>query len=297
MKRIALLGFLALCPAFGQVVSNVKIQPNCVLPVGPWVVAGTYNFQIDNAFSQCVAWTVTYASSGFSVVSIDIQAAVDAGNTPGAYQTWATAGGTVASGINPNTATTQAESTFTGYFRWVRVHAVLTGTGALNGSLTGNNSATGGGGGGGGGCTAPCTVIGPNATGAAPTQPPVFVSSVDGAGNVLPLQACTNSVVINTASSGLTQLIAASGTKVIRVCHWSGVPTTAVAVQLEYGTGSACGTGTTALSGNYGSAAGVLAFAFDFGPEAALLTPAGKALCLNLGAAIQLDGTITYSQY
>ena len=104
--------------------------------------------------------------------------------------------------------------------------------------------------------------------------------------------ACTNSVVINTSSSGSTELVALTASQIIRVCHFTIVAASPVTVTLNYGTGSACGTGTTALTGAMTS---ITTIDTDFRGE--LRTPASNALCLNLGTAVSTQGVMTYAKY
>lgn len=85
----------------------------------------------DNRQQGCTNWVITYTSSGFTVLSLAFQSSADTNGTPTA---WGSFAGTVVTGINPNTAITQATSTFTGYYPWLRVNlSGLTGTGTVRG--------------------------------------------------------------------------------------------------------------------------------------------------------------------
>jgi hypothetical protein len=258
---------------------------------------------IDNTTSQCYEWTVSYnATSGISAVSLAVQGAPNNSGTPGSWGNFqGQVGGTLVTGSNPNTAV-QATSTFTGALPYVRVNlASITGSGTVRGVLYGfkNGGAAGGGGGGGGAsCPSgtPCIVIGPTATGSAPSTAPVYVAGRDGNGNVYPPIACTLSAPISASASGNTQIVAASSGKVIYVCHWDFTPTTSgnsVGLTLEQGTGSNCATGTAALTGKL---ANVVALAMDYwtGPIA---TSASGAVCINLDASVAGTGTILYAQF
>lgn len=101
----------------------------------------------------------------------------------------------------------------------------------------------------------------------------------------------TASAAINDSASGLTQVIAAVTGKAIYVAGYTVVANAAVTVQWEYGTGTACATGTTALTGP-------MSFAANGGaaPRQTLFVPSGDALCLNLGAAVQVGGSVSYAQ-
>jgi len=104
---------------------------------------------------------------------------------------------------------------------------------------------------------------------------------------------CTQSAVITLTTSGLTQIIAASGNQVIHICNISIAFASGVNVQLETGTGTNCASSTTALTGTYQS---ILTLALDF-VNGTLNTPAGVALCVNLGASVTGGGVIEYIQY
>jgi hypothetical protein len=77
---------------------------------------------------------------------------------------------------------------------------------------------------------------------------------------------------------------------VITVCSLSLSSSAATNITLDYGTGSACSTGTTALSGVYQS---ILTMALD-GLNLAL--PSSQALCLNSSASVTAGGIILYVQ-
>lgn len=131
-----------------------------------------------------VDWRMTYVSNGFSAISLEIESAPD---SAGAAGTWVSFNGTVEEGINPNTSTTLASTRVFGFNPWVSVTlASKTGTGTITGVIYGCREPGCGGvglsGSSGSGCDAmtPCTVIGPNAVGAVPTEDPVQMSAFDG---------------------------------------------------------------------------------------------------------------------
>ena len=64
----------------------------------------------------------------------------------------------------------------------------------------------------------------------------------------------------------------------------------------EYGTGSNCGAGTTALTGAYGLVAQFGA-AKGSGLGPVLVVPAGNALCAVNSAAVQVSGSLAYTQF
>lgn len=127
MKRLSLylpLGLLALFP--GNLVKGQSVgtpPPDCIFFVSANLTAGssgTISYPVntvtgitgfDNRTLACQTWTFSYVATATSgtITSLDFQAATGA-VTPGSYSTW---GGTVATGINPNTSSVQGTSTFT----------------------------------------------------------------------------------------------------------------------------------------------------------------------------------------
>lgn len=103
------------------------------------------------------------------------------------------------------------------------------------------------------------------------------------------------SAAINTASSGNVEVVALSGSTLVYVCGFSLIADAAVDVQFIYGTGTACATGETDLTGIWGLGAnGGIAV-----PNAGAVqfkAPAGNALCIENSGAVQVSGHVTYVQ-
>jgi hypothetical protein len=141
----------------------------------------------DNRTTACTTWYLVYQSSGFSVVSIEFQAAPDLNQAPGTYATWPN----LASGALPLTSTVGGSITGYKYQPWVRVKLnTATGTGQLNGTLVGyrpfaGQDATAFGGGTG---AASQQVQGTAATGASPVGNPVYIAGLDNGNLVRPLR-------------------------------------------------------------------------------------------------------------
>ena len=126
----------------------VKFEPVHVVhaqaPV-PCTIQGTFtasgtSVQIDNRRTGCYQWRVNYASTGFSVISIQLEEAPDAGGVPG---TWAafTGSGVVVDGSNPSTSTNSAIIGVHSGAAWVRLNlATATGTGQVTYQVWGANS-------------------------------------------------------------------------------------------------------------------------------------------------------------
>lgn len=256
--------------------------------------------QIDNRDKACIAWTISYSSTGLSALSIEVDGASDVNGAPGSWATFQSVTGvTLESGSNPSTTVGQESATFTGFAPWVSIYvSSITGSGSIRANLYGDRNGlggSGGGGGGGSGCTTPCPVYGVDAIGVTPTVAPVNTGGVDSAGLVFDHQFCTLAAPIAIAAPGTgdTQILALSGTTSIRVCRISLTTSANTNIQFDYGTGTNCGTGTTHLTGVYSSVATLSE------PEnnAYWVLPAGKALCISQSASSTTGGTISYAQY
>lgn len=135
---------------------------------------------------------------------------------------------------------------------------------------------------------------------AAPTTATQFGTRTDGslaagtAALTVPI-TCNSSVKISTASSGNVELVALTASETVYVCGWSAVATGTVAIQLIYGTGTACATGETDLTGAYPLVAnGGLV---DRGDFAVMRGAASNALCIELSGAVQVDGVLYYTKF
>ena len=103
-----------------------------------------------------------------------------------------------------------------------------------------------------------------------------------------------SSVSVGISTATTTQLVALSGTKLVYVCGGTLTTGASTTVAFEYGTGSACGTGTTALTGVMAPATGgVLNLGGDGTRFAAI---AGNALCAVTTGTGGLNGYVQYVQ-
>jgi hypothetical protein len=134
------------------------------------------------------------------------------------------------------------------------------------------------------------------ATGAAVPANAVFMGTKASSGNMAGVIACDNSAKYDASTTGDTQIVAASGSTAIYICGYTmGVGATATNVKLDYGTGSNCATGTTALTPAWQFAANggqVISSPFWNG----LKTPASQALCVNASAANPVQVEVWYAQ-
>lgn len=112
-------------------------------------------------------------------------------------------------------------------------------------------------------------------------------------GNPCMDHARITTVAINTASSGNVELVALNGSDLIYVCGYSVVAGAATGVQFIYGTGTACATGETDLTGVWSFAAnGGITQANGGAPQ--FVVPAGNAFCVENSGANSIQGHVTY---
>jgi hypothetical protein len=104
------------------------------------------------------------------------------------------------------------------------------------------------------------------------------------------------SVPINISNTGATQLVPAVSGKAIYVTEWNALAAGTTNISLEYGTGANCGTGTQALTGAYAFTAQTGA-APGSGLGPILIVPAGNALCATNSGAVQVSGSLSYTQF
>ena len=105
---------------------------------------------------------------------------------------------------------------------------------------------------------------------------------------------CNQTASVALTAAGNTQLVAAVAGQRIRVCHLSLSFVSMVDFSLHEGTGVACATGDTAITGTYQD---ILTVALDPSSAGAIRTASGQALCANLGVAVTGGGVITYAQF
>jgi hypothetical protein len=101
----------------------------------------------------------------------------------------------------------------------------------------------------------------------------------------------TASVPIAVSAAGTVQLVAAVSAEAIYVTDWDVVAGGTGTFQLEYGTGTNCAIGTTALTGTYSTTA-------QFGRAGVghLFIPASNALCIVTTGAAASQGFVAYAQ-
>jgi hypothetical protein len=130
-------------------------------------------------------------------------------------------------------------------------------------------------------------------------SPAPTAAALDGAasgGNLAPLVQANASVPINISTATTTQLVPASGSARIYVTAWDVVAGGVGTIKLEYGSGTNCATGTTAMTGAYTLTA-YSSIAKGTGLAPVFVIPAGDALCAVTGTAAPMNGSVSYTQF
>ncbi len=137
MKKVFLTVLLASAGLWPQALHRL---PDCYEPFQ--VQGGGRVVTIDNRNTACSSWTLAYASSGFSSVSVEADQAADSAGQPGSWNLWSS--GAMAGGASfPLTNLAQAQASFYGYTAWIGVNISVTGSGTLSGVLYGYRASAG----------------------------------------------------------------------------------------------------------------------------------------------------------
>lgn len=114
--------------------------------------------------------------------------------------------------------------------------------------------------------------------------------------NCVPAIQASASIPISVSTGTTTELVPLVAGRAIYVTAFDLVGGGAGNATLVYGSGSACGTGTTSITGAYPLAAQtVLTKGNGLGPLFVL--PQGKALCITTSASVQISGSVSYAQF
>jgi hypothetical protein len=123
------------------------------------------------------------------------------------------------------------------------------------------------------------------------------VNSTGGSANV----QCEFNYAVNITTTGakFTQVVAASGTKVVYICGYSLQTLSGTAPTFKFASGThtttGCDTSELDLSGVFGSSTGQM-FTWPSTGYPAFASPAGQTLCLYVnGAAATVTGFIKYT--
>lgn len=318
-------------PALSQ--TFVAVRPDCQIffhftaagqtqPLAP-------NAGLDNRTTGCTTWSVSANSSGFTAFNLVLQSAPNANGAPGTWVTYLNQ--TILIGANPivGAGAGAAGSVYLqGYNPWVRVRlATVTGSGTVDGVAFGWSIPSAG------SSSAATTNVNVQQWGGAATslgqklmassvpvviasdqsQVGVNLSQVGGVSTSLGQKAgsasipvvlasdqpavggtCTKQAAFNLSGSGNTQIIAASGSTKISICHISLAGVSPEDIKLVQGTHvtTDCDTGAADLTGLYKTVSGL---ALDFGPNT-LNTNASQAVCINQSVAQATGGLVIYAQ-
>jgi len=114
------------------------------------------------------------------------------------------------------------------------------------------------------------------------------------AGVAPPVIQATASAPIAISTATTTQIIALSTLKTY-ITGWEFISAGSGTVQLEYGTGTACGTVAGTLTGAYPVSAGTGLSRGGIGPV--IVVPAGNEVCVVTTSSATAQGSIAYAQY
>lgn len=272
---------------------------------------------LNNRTVGCTTWQISYSNSGFSAISLVLQSAADSNGVPGTYGTFS---GTIITGSNPNTGTTEAYTQLTGFNPWVRVRlASATGTGVVSGAAYGwripsaSNSGTGIG-------TQDVNLVDVGGAAISLGQKamansfPVVIASNQGAvaANVSQVAGvtaasdssgaaasmCNNPGLVAQANlaittSGAQLLVTGTSSTRTRICHmWfsTGSPED---LTITDGTGTDCTAGTTHVLSKFYSISGM---ALD--TDAGFMTQTNaNNLCVNPSAVQNANVTVVYVKF
>lgn len=105
----------------------------------------------------------------------------------------------------------------------------------------------------------------------------------------------TTSAVINATASGNTEVVPLTASQTIYVCGYNFIASGTADVRLVYGTGTACATGETGITGLYPLVANT-GIAVPNGGAIQTKTASGNALCIETSASVNVRGMVTYAK-
>lgn len=114
--------------------------------------------------------------------------------------------------------------------------------------------------------------------------------------NMVPATQANASAAISVSTATTTQIVALSASALIHVTSYDVIAGGTGNITFVYGTGSNCGTGTASLTGAYPLTAQA-GIAKGSGTGPVLVVPAGNALCVTTSAAVQMSGSVSYTQF
>lgn len=269
MKIVIFAFFLLAASAFAQ-----PFVPDCFITATATTTTPVNSSNQDNRLGPstpgigCVDWTVTYYSTGFSGISVELDSANDSSGVPGAFSAF---GGTLIAGTNPSTTLNEGSIQVTGYFPWQRLRiSGLVGSGVATAFAFGFR---------------PIAFVLPKSSTAQASN----VTQIGG-NNVF---ACPNQAIITLAGSGNTQIIAHSGTNRTLICFLQISYASGLNVQVTSGTGGTCGTSSANVTGLFQNVGTITMPATPFSP---LVVAAGLDTCINDSTTAAGGGIVMYTQ-
>ncbi len=140
-----------------------------------------------------------------------------------------------------------------------------------------------------------------SATGSAVPAKAHYIAG-NASGNLLGAIFCDQNKAVSISTAATTVVIALTAGKTTYICSWDFFAAGADNVAFVYGTGTTCGTGTTAIIGGTTAATG-----YNFTAQTGIskTLPTGTAIkeasandtCIITSAAVQLSGSIQYAQF
>lgn len=263
-------------------------------------ISATNPMPVSGSFSASLTgFQPTPAYAGLSVSTTSSRVALPAGTVVVVYNTgsspaFVTLGGsgvtatTANDVIQPNSwmAFTTGPNTYLAAIETAGATALNLSGGA--GLPTGGGGASGGGGG---------SNASVSSTGSAAPASATYMGA-NSSGSIAGLVQANASAPVNIAVAATTQLVAAASGKKIYVTAWDVISGGTGAITLEYGTQTAspCDTGTVALTGPYALTAQA-GISKGNGLAPVFVTPAGAQLCAVTSAAVQMSGSVSYTQF
>jgi len=114
---------------------------------------------------------------------------------------------------------------------------------------------------------------------------------------------CDNTAIYDASTNGSTQLVALTSSQTIYVCGYqiSQSTTTAVSVNLRYGTGTNCATSPSNITPSYplqaATSTGPIGMVVMTPGFTGLKTAASNALCINTNAAVSVQAIVWYAKF
>jgi hypothetical protein len=124
-----------------------------------------------------------------------------------------------------------------------------------------------------------------------------------GTGNLVGYLNCDNTATYDASTNGSTQLVALTASQVIYVCGYqiSSSSSSAVSVNLRYGTGTNCATSPQNITPAYplqaATSTGPIGLVVMTPGFTGLKTAASNALCINTNAAVSVQAIVWYTKF